>query len=159
VYLPSSVNCSLGVLCLITRSEGRPYRCAGLASELQVTENAVGKALLVLRHAGLIRNISGPKGGYVLTRSAAAISVGDVVALFARGVEVGDPVNVVDGHRLHHWFEDLWSQVNDTLQLRLSSISLAELSMTEIKGHEFSWVRDPINHKNGKDPSSTSLTA
>ncbi len=159
MYLPSSVNCSLGVLSLIAQHEGRPCRSGAIAAELQVTENAVGKALVILRHGGLIRKISGSKGGFVLTRSASTISVGDVVALFARGLDVGDPVSPLGRPDVDHWFADLWSLINEKLYRALNSITVSDLAVKELRMTPISPTRDLIGRTTPCESSQGLLPA
>ena len=60
-----------------------------IAEEFSIPQELLAKILQKLAKQGLIVSQNGPKGGYVLTRRAAEISVGEVV----RALE--GPINIV----------------------------------------------------------------
>jgi len=60
-----------------------------IAEEFSIPQELLAKILQKLAKQGLIASQNGPKGGYVLTRRAAEISVGEVV----RALE--GPINIV----------------------------------------------------------------
>lgn len=84
-----------------------------------------------LKHAGLIQSLMGPGGGYVLARSAAHISAGDVL----RAVdEILEPVFCVDADpkaacsRVDSCATHLlWAQLGRHVVELLDSVTLAEL--------------------------------
>ena len=50
-----------------------------------------------LRHRGLVSSIRGPKGGYVLTKAASEITVGDIVKALEGNIY---PVHCVSAHKM-----------------------------------------------------------
>src|SRR5207249_11044945 len=56
-----------------------PVQCAEIAQRQMVPEPFLDQVLSVLRKAGLVRSTRGPKGGHVLAREAAGITMLDVV--------------------------------------------------------------------------------
>lgn len=60
-----------------------------IATQRQLPQPIVAKLLVTLSQAGLVDGAPGPKGGYWLAKSPAAISLLDIVSTFEK---VGDPI-------------------------------------------------------------------
>lgn len=66
----------------------RQVNATVLAEETRLPRATVAKVLKMLAHAGIVQAMRGAAGGYRLARSAAAISVADVVAAIDGDIEV-----------------------------------------------------------------------
>lgn len=67
------------LLYLAEQGGGAPVTLARIASSQRVPPKYLELIMLDLKKGGLITSQRGPKGGYVLTRDAAAISFGQIV--------------------------------------------------------------------------------
>ncbi|MEO7240857.1 MAG: Rrf2 family transcriptional regulator [Sphingomicrobium sp.] len=67
------------LLHLAEAGEGAPVQLASIATSQQIPPKYLELIMLDLKKAGLVTSVRGPKGGYRLSRSAEAISFGEVV--------------------------------------------------------------------------------
>ncbi|MCF3122319.1 Rrf2 family transcriptional regulator [Streptomyces arenae] len=65
--------------CVVLTAATEPVPAARLAQLHDVSPSYLAKQMQALSRAGLVRSVQGKTGGYVLTRSAAEITVLDVV--------------------------------------------------------------------------------
>lgn len=86
-----------------------------------------------LRHKGLISSIRGPKGGYILSKSASKITVADVVKTLEGGIY---PVHCVGSHGKVNNFckkssgcvpKIVWHKLAEAINDCLESITLKDL--------------------------------
>jgi len=78
-----SAKTSYALLALIelagVQPSGERLQVAQIATRQQIPERYLEQMMGSLRKAGLLRSIRGPKGGYQLARSAASISLAEVL--------------------------------------------------------------------------------
>jgi Rrf2 family protein len=77
-----------GLRCLVQlarRGPGSPVSAREIAEAEGLTVEYVTQLLVKLRHAGLARSVRGSRGGFLLTRPAASLTMGDVTRA------LGDP--------------------------------------------------------------------
>lgn len=72
--------------------KGRPVSLKEISKRQEISDKYLEQLLIKLRKAGLIRTVRGPGGGYLLTKSARKMKVGDVL----RAVESLVPVYCID---------------------------------------------------------------
>lgn len=79
-----SAKTAYGLVALIeigsSHPEGAPLRVAEIARRQGIPERYLEQMLASLRRGGFLRGIRGPRGGYLLARPPAEITVADVVA-------------------------------------------------------------------------------
>lgn len=80
--LSKTAEYALRAVIFLARDSGTPVPAAEVASGLDVPANYLSKILHTLSRAGVVESERGPGGGYRLARSAAEISIGDVVGAF-----------------------------------------------------------------------------
>ena len=66
-------------------SEEEPVSISSIAARQDISERYLEQLMGLLRKAGLVQSIRGATGGYILTRSAGEISVGDGVGAVGGG--------------------------------------------------------------------------
>lgn len=113
-----------------------PVRLAQLAQAQEITVPYLEQIFSKLKQAGLVRSMRGPGGGYVLSRPADAISVGEVIAA------VEEPIRMtrcaLEEKGLHHkdgcmstrarcLTHDLWEGLERHIYAYLSTVSLADI--------------------------------
>ena len=105
-----------------------------IAEEFSIPQELLAKILQRLAKQGLIVSQNGPKGGYVLTRRPAEISVGEVIrALEGPIVPMicanEDPIHALDCGRTGFCTVNLmWVRVREAIVSTLESLTLAEVS-------------------------------
>ena len=114
----------------MAREPARTFTAAALARETHLPAPTVTKVLAALTRAGLILSQRGPGGGYRSARSAADISVGDVIAaidgpvaltICAEGSDACDLMEICPSAAN-------WQRINDAIRSTLEGISLRELT-------------------------------
>ncbi|HSJ65677.1 MAG TPA: Rrf2 family transcriptional regulator [Gemmatimonadaceae bacterium] len=117
------------LLVLAREGPGRPVPSERIATATGMPANYTSKTLHRLAQAGLVSSTRGPAGGFTLARTADAISVADVAAIFAErprtdrcllGNRVCDPAIPCAAH-------DRWTMVKNSIQAALATTSLSDL--------------------------------
>jgi Rrf2 family protein len=74
---------ALKALIALARGVGsEPVRIQDLATSENIPHKFLEAILLQLRHAGVLRSVKGPGGGYLLARPAEQVTVGQILRLF-----------------------------------------------------------------------------
>ncbi len=105
-----------------------PVRIADIAKRQDISVKYLEKLIRELRDAGYIISRRGPKGGHVLNRKPADISVGEIVQVLE-----GEPrlVDCVDGKTCERSSECLtrciWQDASEAMFAKLNSITFEDL--------------------------------
>lgn len=81
----------------------------------------IEQILIPMRNAGLVRTVRGPKGGYLLGRPAADISLLEIIELFEGRLEL---VEDDDSNSA----AELWNRLSQVLRTEAKTITVADLS-------------------------------
>ena len=73
---------------LAGRKAGEPVRLSELAEAQEITQPYLEQIFSKLKQANLVTSVRGPGGGYVLSRPADEIYVGDVVAAAEESIKM-----------------------------------------------------------------------
>jgi Rrf2 family iron-sulfur cluster assembly transcriptional regulator len=89
-----------------------------------------------LRRAGLVASVRGPGGGYRLARSAALVSISEIVhavdePIQATRCEEGGPGCMAGQRCLTH---ELWAELGDQIRLFLEGVTLADVVGRQVSG-------------------------
>ncbi|MDD3443823.1 MAG: Rrf2 family transcriptional regulator [Zavarzinia sp.] len=101
----------------ITRRQGIPQRYLE-----QVMQQLV--------HAGVLKGVRGPKGGYRLARERRRITVGEIIRVVGAFEQMeeedgeGNPMSSELGKKV---VQPLWGELHDTIMEKLDSISVEDL--------------------------------
>lgn len=98
----------------ITRRQGIPQRYLE-----QVMQQLV--------HAGILKGVRGPRGGYRLARERRRISVGEVVRIVGAMESADDPVSTGPSDLGERVIAPLWQEVQKELMERLEKITVDDL--------------------------------
>jgi len=122
-----------GLRCLARLADnetGKPISVSRLAKAEKLSRDYVEQLLLRLRRAGLVRSTRGVQGGYLLSRSPARISVGEVLRIL-EGPLFELPCRRRPGG-CHKEFDcllvPLWEGLEQRIAEYLDSRSLADVS-------------------------------
>ena len=116
---------------LALHQDDGPVQRKDIVARQEISSNYLAHLFVKLREAGLIESVKGPGGGYVLARSAASISAGDVLRA---GEEILEPVFCAEANpdvgcpRMDACVTRLlWAQLGQHIIALLDSVTLAEL--------------------------------
>lgn len=112
-------------------SEKEPVSISSIAMRQDISERYLEQLVGLLKKAGLVRSIRGATGGYVLTRSAGEISVGDVLRALEGSLE---PVRCAAFYSEEGCMASdgcvtkyVWQKINDSINEAVNKMMLDEL--------------------------------
>lgn len=107
---------------LALREPAGPVALAAICARQQISLSYLEQLFSRLRRNGLVESTRGPGGGYTLGRSAAEISVADIVGA------VDEPLDDAAGEeRDDSYSRDLWQRLNAVMLQHMSTITLKSL--------------------------------
>ena len=129
-----STKTEYGLRCLLrlTRQpEGEALSITEIAKQEHVPKQYAQQILMRLRRAELLKSLRGTDGGFVLARSAASISVGEVVRVL-EGIPFDDTCGKFNersdcGHTGDCSIRPIWQMINQRLWEALDGIHLLHL--------------------------------
>ena|SRR5207249_5436641 len=105
---------------------------ADIAARQHIPESYLEQLLTTLRKAGLVRSVRGPAGGHELARSAAELTLGDVLDAL-EGVASGGASDergaVVASAAV---LQDVWQDLADSYQRLVHSITVEDLVQRQV---------------------------
>jgi Rrf2 family protein len=118
-----------------------PVAARELAESERLPADYVEQILLRLRRSGVVDSIRGAKGGYLLARDPADISVHDVMAASEHQTfEMNCEHHQVDGERCapnaHCSIRPVWVELQQRIDNFLRSVSLADMMQGEPRVQE-----------------------
>ena len=120
------------LLSLALRDDGvTPTSVRDIAERTGLPQPYLEQILLALKGAGLVRSKRGVGGGYVLARSADAITLGAIVSAVDGPIAVGDfglpHENGACDHEGQCVLLDLWADVSEHMRRHLDSYRLSDM--------------------------------
>jgi Rrf2 family protein len=114
------------VLDLAERYGQGPVQSEAIAKRQGISEAYLDQLLTLLRRAGLVRSVRGPRGGHELAKPAADISLMDVLtALEGSFLPAGPEANIdLPSVRVQR---ELWKRVRDSAYKILAETSVSDL--------------------------------
>ena len=112
-------------------SEEMPVSISCIAARQGLSEGYLEQLVALLRKAGLVKSIRGASGGYVLTRAAKEISVGDILRALEGSLEPvkcsafyeGEGCTAAGGCVTKY----VWQKINDSINRTVDEIKLEQL--------------------------------
>ena len=106
-----------------------PVNLRDIAERQGISSKYLWQIVNLLKTAGLVRGLRGPKGGYVLLRPPAAITLLDVIQILEGPislVECVDDSSYCDRMR-NCVTQSIWSEVSQAVRDALARVTLAEI--------------------------------
>ena len=135
---------------LADHGEKSPVPISSISARQDISVSYLEQLLAKLRKAGLVKSVRGAQGGYVLTKEAREISVGEIL----RALE-GDlaPVNCAEitqdekgcSGSQYCVTKFVWQRINDSIQDTVNNIWLSELVEDSRKIDHKPFVRECEN--------------
>lgn len=111
--------------------ESRPTSVRDIAERTALPQPYLEQILLALKGAGLVRSKRGVGGGYVLTRSPSAITLGQIVSSVEGPIVAGDfgepHQNGACDHEGQCVLLAVWADVGEHMRTHLDSFTLADM--------------------------------
>jgi Rrf2 family protein len=109
---------------------GRPVNLTEIAESTSVSKRYLEQLVIPLKHASLIRGVSGKEGGYLLARSPDDIRVGDIIEASIGPINLVDCVKDPDYCMQTEWCEcrPLYVLLNRRIRDAFNSFTLADLA-------------------------------
>lgn len=119
----------MAIIEVAKQSDAKPLSLGDIASRLELSLAYLEQLFMKLRRKGLVRSVRGPGGGYVLGRSADAISVAEVMSAAEEPVRMtrcGTEGNgCIGSRRCSTHF--LWNALGSQIEQFLSAATLADV--------------------------------
>jgi Rrf2 family transcriptional regulator, iron-sulfur cluster assembly transcription factor len=107
---------------LALREAAGPVALATISARQQVSLSYLEQLFSRLRRDGIVESTRGPGGGYTLGRTAAQITVADIVTAVDDPLDAADGENAADGLS-----QALWLRLNATMLQHMATITLQGL--------------------------------
>lgn len=112
-----------------------PLSLKTIAERNQLSEHYLEQLVSPLRNAGLVRSIRGAYGGYVLSKTPAEITAGDVIRILEGPISPVDFDEEDDPAK-----RDLWLRIRDSIANVLDSTTIADLISYKDEGKHESYM-------------------
>ena len=129
--VPMKVDYGVRALVDLTQQgDERPVRTAEIAQRQHIPEPYLDQVLTTLNKFGFIRSRRGPRGGHLMARAAADITLSEVVATLEGRTSPLDCITDADECVLSGSCtqRDIWRGVEDAVQQVLESTTVQELA-------------------------------
>lgn len=107
-----------------------PIESADIASRQYVPEQYLDQILLILRKEGLVKSVRGPRGGHMLARPPAQITMAEVMQALEGSVPLMECLPNPDFCKLSQGcsLRGVWQQIDEMAQRILGATTIAELA-------------------------------
>lgn len=105
-----------------------PVRSREIAKRQGVPHRYLEQVMQRLVHAGVLRGVRGPRGGYLLARERRRISLGEI-ARVVRELENMDPESAKEtaSDLADQVLQPIWNEMQDDMMTRLDKITIEDL--------------------------------
>jgi Rrf2 family protein len=114
------------LLDLALHPRGTPIKIAEIARRQHIPQKFLELILAGLKQGGFVESRRGAEGGYLLARSADAITVGELL----RFVEGGRAEKARSKRRTDSPFSEMWRRVDDAVSAVVDHTTFADLART-----------------------------
>jgi len=114
---------------LSTQPSNFPVPLSNISLRQDISLNYLEQLFLKLRKAKLVKSVRGPGGGYLLAKSPAEISIGEIFEAVDENTILSDCVDTnASCSKTHNCLTQvLWYKITDSLKKTLYSIKLSEV--------------------------------
>lgn len=107
-----------------------PVQSKDITARQGIPQRYLEQVMQQLVHAGVLKGVRGPKGGYRLARERRRITVGEIIRVVGAFEQMeeedgeGNPMSSELGKKV---VQPLWGELHDTIMEKLDSISVEDL--------------------------------
>jgi len=116
---------------LAISSHGEHVALNSIAQRQSISENYLEQVFASLRKAGLVKSVKGAQGGYILSRKASDISIGDVLRVLEGNLSVIDSEKIEDKDTSSLQYcikKNLWDKLDEGINDLVDSVTLEDLA-------------------------------
>lgn len=108
---------------------GRPVMLRDIAEHQNLSEKYLGKLIILLRQAGLVRSVRGAHGGYMLSRAAPEITLKEIITALEGDLVLVDCTvdQTVCPRSVRCPTRNIWCGLNTAVDGFLAGISLEDV--------------------------------
>ena len=115
------------VLDIAYNAGAEPVRSREITRRQGISQRYIEQVMQRLVHAGVLKGVRGPRGGYRLARERRRVTVGEI-ARIVYAMEDGGEAAARDGSALGQAVvRPLWRELQDELMARLDALTIDEL--------------------------------
>ncbi|KAB7742626.1 Rrf2 family transcriptional regulator [Parvibaculum sedimenti] len=104
-----------------------PVQSKEITKRQGIPQRYLEQVMQQLVHAGILKGVRGPRGGYRLARERRRITVGEVVRVVGAMESADDPVTTGPSELGERVIAPLWEEVQRDLMERLEKITIDDL--------------------------------
>jgi Rrf2 family protein len=104
-----------------------PVQSKEITKRQGIPQRYLEQVMQQLVHAGILKGVRGPRGGYRLARERRRITVGEVVRVVGAMESADDPVTTGPSELGEKVIAPLWEEVQTELMERLDKITIDDL--------------------------------
>ena len=112
------------------RSE--PVQSKEITLRQGIPQRYLEQVMQQLVHAGILKGVRGPKGGYRLARERRRISVGDIVRIVG-AMEIAEEPRSTPSALGEKVIEPMWDAIQSEMMLRLDAVTVEDLCLEAAK--------------------------
>lgn len=113
----------------LAKTEGALLSATALAEEVHLSSTTVSKVLKILSEANLVKSVRGAEGGYLLAKSAAEITVADIITAMEGDFAITECCELSNQCAIHSIcaMRDNWRKINKAIQAMLSGLTILDM--------------------------------
>ncbi len=117
------------LLDLALRGSDKPRMIRDIAASQQISEKYIGRLMIDLRAAGMVKSVRGARGGYRLTRLPCELTLLEILEAMEGPIGIVDCVNSSPEctRRSECAVRDIWCDVNEKIRRELARVSLQDI--------------------------------
>lgn len=118
------------LLAAMAKAPDAVISAASLADQVRLSAPTVSKILKILGDANLVTSLRGADGGYLLNKSAADISVSDVIAAMEGDLAITECCDSINHCTIGTLcaMQDNWIKINGLIKELLSKLSIIDMT-------------------------------
>ncbi len=119
------------LLDLALHTESRPRMLRDIAESQGISEKYLSRLIVDLRHANLVNSVRGAKGGYILARNPAEITILEVVEVMEGSMAVVECVDCDQSQPCTRASNcatrEMWNGINEKIRAILKDVTLQNI--------------------------------
>jgi Rrf2 family protein len=122
------------ILLELARSDGpEPLQVSAIARQQDIPMKYVEQIIRILKKAGYISSVRGPKGGYLLSKAPSEISLGDIVRLLEGQSDLVGCISSPEtcGMAGRCKVRIAWKEATESLYQKLNTVKISDLVETD----------------------------
>ena len=131
IRMTKQADYGIVLLTRLAQEPDRLFNATELANETQLPAQTVSKILKILARSALLNSHRGVKGGYALAKSAADVTVVEIITALDGPIAITECIDDTPGECTQEPFCSVranWQQINEAIRSALEKITLAEMT-------------------------------